>query len=491
MKRLYYLSTVASLFVLSACADDPTKPLIKVQRDELAEPATYLVRFGETGIPADFADRIAALGGEVVFTHAGAGVGAVTLPGDAAANELVALGVGVTPDATVEIEADPGEVEAAAVELSDAPASPTNPATAFFYARQWGMRAIQANTAWAAGKLGSSTVKVGILDTGLDYLHPDLYGRVDLTLSRSFLNATENARVTTAFPGAHLVADLNYHGTHVGATVVSNGLAAAGVTSRPTLVGLKVCSPGTAANGWRGSCPNSSTYQAILFAADNGIPVINMSLGGSFNRNAVANVNGQEVSFIETINAVFNYANEKGTQIIVSAGNSAINMQNDKNGYKTYCDTPHVICVSATGPTAAPVHGGTYTNPDALAPYSNYGGKVTVAAPGGAGRNATPANPVPNLGWVYAACSGFSLAVPSCRSRFYNPTTGAWSASVIGINGTSMASPHATGVAALALSNGATNIRAALTGTADDLGKTGKDPIYGSGRVNAARAAGL
>jgi subtilisin family serine protease len=500
MKRVVPL-LMAGLVALAACSDNPAaltsagSPSFSME-DGADGAGSYLVRFPETGIPADFEAQVAALGGEVIFAHAGARVGAVSGLSPEAAGQLTGTGLQLSEDAIVQLDPMSSEIEAtvegAAIE-AESPASPTNPTTSFFYNRQWNMRAIQANAAWAAGKLGSSTVKVGILDTGLDYLHPDLYGRVDLTLSRSFLSAAENARVQASFPGAHPVADLHYHGTHVGSTVSSNGLAAAGVTSRVTLVGLKVCSPGTAANGWRGSCPNSSTFNAILYAADNGIPVINMSLGGEFLRRQVANSGGEGVSYIETINAVFNYAREKGTTIVVSAGNSAYDMQSDKNGYKSYCDAPHVICVSATGPTSAPVHGGTYTNVDALAPYSNYGGKVTVAAPGGSGRGATATSPA-NLGYVYAACSGFSLPVSGCRTRFYNPATGAWSASVIGINGTSMASPHVAGVAALAVERVGSKpsaVRSAVTGTADDLGKNGKDPIYGQGRVNAARAAGL
>lgn len=491
---------VAGLAGLAACSDNPASPLASapaapsMNAGAVADD-TYLVRF-TAGIPADFAQQVAALGGEVMFAHAGAGVGAVSGLTPEAAAQLVGTGIGVAADATVAIDAIPGDAETASFDgapAQDAVSSATNPATAFFYVRQWNMRAIAANTAWAAGKLGSPDIKVGILDTGLDYLHPDLFGRVDLALSRSFLSAAENDRLQANFPGAHPVADMHYHGTHVGSTVTSNGLVAAGVTSRVTLVGLKVCSPGTAANGYRASCPTSAVFNALLYAADNGIPIVNMSLGGSFLRRDVANSNGDGVSFIESINAVFNYAREKGTQIVVSAGNDATDMQHNGNGYKSYCDAPGVICVSSTGPTAAPAHG-TYTNVDALAPYSNFGGKISVAAPGGAGRNASAANPTPNVGWVYAACSGFSLAVPGCRGRFYNPATGAFSGSVIGINGTSMASPVVAGVAALAAERVGTRpsaIRGAVSSTSDDLGKRGSDQIYGAGRVNAARAAGL
>jgi lantibiotic leader peptide-processing serine protease len=237
----------------------------------------------------------------------------------------------------------------------------------------------------------SSSVRVGILDTGIDYLHPDLYGRVDLAASRSFLSAAENARVPA---GANLIADLNYHGTHVAATVASNGLAAAGVTSQTTLVGFKVCAPGTAANGFTGTCPTSGTLAAILTAADMGLDVINMSLGGAFQRVGASARGGDGPSFIATINQVLNYANRKGTTIIVSAGNSAFDLGRNEipatgggmtkipGLYVSYCDAPAVICVSATGPTAQGSVNGPWTNVDALASYSNYGrGAIDLAAP--------------------------------------------------------------------------------------------------------------
>lgn len=467
MKSRYAALAVAGTLILGACGDTPEPTGLSLRQSHGTASSTqgdsYLVLFKGKGVPADFATNVAELGGSVIFAHAKVGVAAVSGLSSASANQLSARSdvAAVEVDAFTSIDV-PGEFVTEATDVS----SPGDPSTATRFARQWHLRAIHADAAWAAGKLGDAGVRVGILDTGLGYTHPDLAGRVDLANSVSFVPA-DDALVAAYFPGAHPIADLHYHGTHVGATVASNALAAAGVTSQTTLVGVKVCSVLT------GRCPTSGVLAGILYATDLGLPIINMSLGGSFTRQEASAAGGLSPSFLAIINSVFNYANSNGTVVVVSAGNSAIDMDHNGNQYNSYCNAPHVVCVSATGPTAQVTVDGPWTDIDALAGYSNYGrSAISVAAPGG------------NASAVWAACSSFSLVIPICQTGTF----------IVGLGGTSMAAPHTSGVAALIAAEGvagASRIRSGIEASADDLGQRGTDPAYGKGRINAARAVGL
>lgn len=474
MKHVRFASALlAGAVALTGCADDsaPTAPLAVADAPAFSQGAAndfqttgnHLVVFKSEQVPGDFAARVAALGGAVELSIGELGAATVSGLGSEAVAALQA-----NPDiSTVEPEIlflppEPvGEPEPVAMEAT--PESTANPAGAYFFPRQWNLRAIGADAAWAAGHTGSSSVTVAILDTGIGYMHADLAGLVDLERSRSFL-PREDPYVEAYFPGAHPVADLGYHGTHVAATVASNARAAAGVTSKTTLMGLKVC--GTVP---RRGCPGGAIFAAIRYAADNGADVINMSLGGSYSKSMYP-------GYVSVINRAFAYANRKNVTVVVSAGNARLDLDHDGDGYKTYCNTPTNFCISATGPTNYSLGRSTdpaWENVDAPASYTNYGrSAIDVAAPGG------------NRSYVYAACSSFSLTIPVCQRGTY----------IVGLRGTSMASPHVSGLAALMVQKHGKNparVMTAIQNSADDLGAVGADPFYGKGRINVARAVGL
>lgn len=465
MKRfasLLLLGTVG----LAACADESPNPIApavdgaRLSVDAGIEPTgKHIVMFGKQAVPASFAARVAALGGSVDAEYGAIGVAVVAGLDDAAAARLFAFDDVKNIEADVMVDwLDPVDgIETVSVE--DAAQSPANPTTASFYPRQWHLRAIGAQHAWAAGKTGSSAVTVAILDTGLSPTHPDMVGRIDHARSTSFA-PFDDPYVAAYFPGMPNWVDLHYHGTHVGATVSSNALAAAGVTSGVTLVAVKVLN----VNG-RGT--TSGVLAGVMYAADIGADVANMSLGSTFSK-------ALNPGFVSVINRAFNYANRKGTLMVTSAGNDNADMDADEDVYKAYCMAPNALCVSATGPTARAGVNGPWTDIDAKADYSNYGAAVAVAAPGGNGASS-----------VTAACSQQSLQVPVCQTGTY----------VIGLNGTSMASPHASGLAALVVEQigkrQPSQVRNRIMQSSDDLGVVGRDAIYGRGRINVVRALGL
>jgi subtilisin family serine protease len=474
MRRSASLPVVLLLgALLAGCADQtvgPAGPLAPPgaqlnKATGLSAPGNRMVVF-TNAVPDDFSVTVEDLGGKVVSVFDQIGAAVVTGLDDTGALTLRKLQgvqyVEPEPMFTMGPVADP---QFAAMDAT--PASSSDPTTAYFYPRQWNMRAIHADEAWAAGRLGSADVTVGILDSGLDYQNIDLAGLVDLGRSASFVGGypdsygySDDDYVAMYFPGAHPIADIGFHGTHVGATVSSNGMLAAGVTSHVTLIGAKICSVAL------GYCPGGAITAGLLFAIDQGADVVNLSLGSNLHKS-------EYPGYTSIVNRLFNYANNHGVTIVVAAGNQGIDLDHDGDLLATLCQAANAICVSATGPTAAESVNGPWTDVDAPAPYSNYGrSSIDVAAPGG---NAG--------GWVWATCSTFSLLIPDCQTGYY----------VLGATGTSAAAPHVTGIAALLVEQYGRNpgrIKAALQQTADDLGVAGTDPYYGKGRVNAARAAG-
>lgn len=488
---------------LAACSPDLVAPIKAPSTLNLSQAV------GESGrhivvvngiAGKDFASRIEAMGGSVVSYHEGAGIAVVSGLGESAATELVASGVGsVQADFSIEVDVPALSAEADVAEVATEVNSQSNPTTASRYNWQWNMDLVKAPAAWAAGKLGSPNVTVAILDTGLDYDAKDLDGLVDLSRSKSFMDTfvgreddpstptiNEQSPIVAPddtinkynFATRHLINDLNGHGTNVATQVSSKAVALAGVTSKTTLIGVKVLG----ANGF-GSF--SDIMNGVLWAADKGADVANMSLGGGFSKAG----NGQSLA---TINRVFNYARQKGMVIVVSAGNSAIDLQHNGNRFSTYCDAPHVICVSSVGPI---VPGG---NGDLPAYFTNYGkNSVDIAGPGGNAGTVASAWPYGNgtASFVWSYCPKHRLVItrrPPPNDRYGNLalTTCTSGTRISGFIGTSQAAPHVAGLAALLIAeNGKgnpANIKHQIQQSAASI-----DEAFGRGRIDVRAALGL
>lgn len=339
----------------------------------------------------------------------------------------------------------------------------------FFFDLQWGHNAVRAQQAWPNGVRGQG-VRVAVLDGGFDLDHPDLAPNINLALSANFV------------PGETLqygLPDTFSHGSHVAGTIAAaqNDFGIIGVAPDAELVLVKVLSDaGSGAFSW--------VAAGIVHAANVGADVINMSLGASLPQRGTCTgaptpdcITAREVAELRVLmNRVSSYASQRGVTIITSAGNSGLDRDKTADLLVLPADMPHVISISATAPI------GWATDPgniflDNLASYSNYGrSAIDFAAPGG--DFVYPGNENCLIAGLIRPCWVFDLVFSTGNNGWY------WSA------GTSMAAPHAAGIAALIISeNGGSmhpsQVEAQLRQRAAKPGSNGRDPFYGLGRVSS------
>jgi lantibiotic leader peptide-processing serine protease len=474
MKRLPWAALI--MFTIYGCSE--TRSPMETFHDRAAVSSTanesgrYVVVFTGHRVPADFGAGVAHLGGVIESSLDSIGVAVVTgLTSDAVTHLLQSSEVrAIEPDPLTSTADDASRDETVVIDAVSLLAAAAADATASlpaaqFYPRQWNMPAVFAPEAWAAGHVGSSDVVVAILDSGIDYLHPDMVGLVDLERSRSFVAED----VTRHYPGRLQISDLHNHGTFVASIVASNGNVVAGLNRHVTLLAVKTHDSTTASS-------NGLFLSGIMYAADQGADVINVSHGRVLDKNVH---HGTIAAFQRAVN----YAFRKGALVVSVPFNDAADLDHNGDVVRMPCEAANAVCVSATGPRNASSIIGPWEDVDLPAPYTAFGrSAVSVAAPGGT----RFMNRLFLQMWLPCTTTpSASTPRPECRAR----------QAVAQTVGTSFAAPHVSGLAALLVAQlGHGNpglIRSRILQSADDLGEPGLDSFYGHGRINVARALGV
>jgi serine protease len=291
------------------------------------------------------------------------------------------------------------ELEDEAQEVATPPAEPTDPGFPNDprYGEQWHLRQIGMPQAWKLAQ--GNGVIVAVLDTGVAYENYKQFHQLPDLTGIAFVDGYNFIDNT---PHAN---DDHGHGSHVTGTIAqatNNGIGVAGVALNVKIMPIKVLSK-------QGSGSIAGIADGIRFAADHGAKVINMSLGGPFPS--------------RELKKAVEYAHDKGVVVVCAAGNESRN----KVGYPAAY--PGAIAVSAT------------QDDEDITFYSNTGKDIDIAGPGGntrsadGGRNNTRGGVLQNT---------IVIGDPTKDDYF-------------AFMGTSMASPHVAGVAALVVGEGVTN----------------------------------
>jgi subtilisin family serine protease len=417
----------------------------------VANAQNYIVLYKSQSVGGDVASTIQKAGGSLVYTYPQIGVAI-------ASSDSASFRDAMLKDNRVDGVSGTGayatQVDDAAIQSSDAATGdlPNSPATDSdtLSPLQWDMRQIHVPEAHAITG-GSPAVLVGDIDTGIDFAHPDLAPNIDVADSVNCLSGA---------PVAGLAAqDDNGHGTHTAGTIAaaSNGIGIVGVAPNVRIAGIK-------AGNSAGFFFPEAVVCAFYWAATHGVDVTNNSYFADPWEYNCRNDPVQRAIWKAEKRAI-QYAQQQGVTVVAAEGNDSDDTSHPTTDVTSPDDTtpvarditnacviipveiPGVVGVSATGNNTQGTDAGQY--PDNLKSfYSSFGVGVTdVTAPGGDsvfGRSAEAPN-----GRVLSTWPASVTAKCLASRRVIDAGTGALYCYQ---QGTSMASPHAAGVAALIVS---------------------------------------
>ena len=419
-----------------------------------SDTGEYLVLFGGNGLPAAAQAAIEAVGGEIVRQVPQIGMVAVrsTNPGFAEAAGKIAGVTHVGPDLMISLDQPEYRVELAGISVSGIEDND------LYLAYQWDIRRVGGDAATWAIETGAGAV-VAVLDTGVFSGHPDI--------APNYAYGKDFTDITAPLPPGWIMwdgggpQDYEGPGTHVAGSIAASIHSGRiiGVAPEASIANYKVMVAVLALDE-QGYYATGIGYQSwimdgIIAAADDGVNVINMSLGGY----RYMNEPGGAAAYVAYSRAV-QYARKKGVLVVAASGNAGLDLTKIRPAFSVPSGTPGALSINATGPD------------DTLAFYSNYGGSETlVVAPGGDVSS-------PPFSYCLSAYSPLNAWAPGAG----------WVFSI----GTSMAAPKVAGVAALIYAHNPgispSQVQSRLMQTADPVGKPGFDRKLGHGIAHAYRA---